>query len=134
MGPPGFLVRLDLYAGALFIGKPFGRRKFSELSPNKTWEGFFGGIAFSALLSAFVLPIFLPRDFPLHPGMLAILSVPASVLAQAGDLFESMLKRFAGVKDSSSVIVSHGGFLDKMDSSLFVAPFLYVVALLLGVK
>jgi phosphatidate cytidylyltransferase len=121
-------------AGALFVGKPFGKRKFSELSPNKTWEGFFGGIAFSAILSAFVIPLFLPKDFPLGPWALALVSVPASVLAQAGDLFESMLKRFAGVKDSSSVIVSHGGFLDKMDSSLFVAPFLYMVALWLGLK
>ena len=121
-------------AGALFIGKPFGRHKFSELSPNKTWEGFFGGIAISALVSGFVLPFFLPKDFPMHAGMLALVSVPASILAQAGDLFESMLKRFAGVKDSSSVIVSHGGFLDKMDSSLFVAPFLYVVAMMLGLK
>lgn len=121
-------------AGALFVGKPFGRHKFSELSPHKTWEGFFGGIIFSALLSAFVLPLFLPKDFPLHASTLALFSVPASILAQVGDLFESMLKRFAGVKDSSSVIVSHGGFLDKMDSSLFVAPFLYVLALMLGVK
>jgi phosphatidate cytidylyltransferase len=119
-------------AGALFVGKPFGRHKFSALSPNKTWEGFLGGIAFSALLSAVVLPRFLPVDFPLHAGALALFSVPASLLAQAGDLFESMLKRFAGVKDSSSVIVSHGGFLDKMDSSLFVAPFLYLLAMTLG--
>jgi phosphatidate cytidylyltransferase len=53
------------------------------------------------------------------------------VLGQAGDLFESMLKRYAGVKDSSHLISTHGGFLDKMDSTLFVGPLLYLVATLL---
>jgi phosphatidate cytidylyltransferase len=61
-----------------------------------------------------------------------LLSVPASVLAQAGDLFESMVKRFAGVKDSSHLISAHGGFLDKMDSSLFVAPLVYLAATMLA--
>lgn len=121
-------------AGALFIGKPFGRRKFSELSPNKTWEGFWGGIAINALLSGLVLPWIFPKTFPLNWAMFAAASVPASLLAQAGDLFESMLKRFAGVKDSSQLIAAHGGFLDKMDSTIFVAPFLYMLATLLGAR
>jgi len=115
-------------SGALFIGKPFGKTKFSSLSPSKTWEGFWGGIIISALLSGLVLPLFYPRDFPLNGWQLAALSVPASLMAQAGDLFESMLKRFAGVKDSSHLISQHGGFLDKMDSSLFVAPLVYFAA------
>ena len=119
-------------SGALFIGKPFGKTKFSVLSPGKTWEGFYGGIIISALLSGLLLPLFFPADFPLNGWQLALLSVPASIMAQAGDLFESMMKRFAGVKDSSHLISQHGGFLDKMDSSLFVASVLYLAALLVG--
>lgn len=124
-------------AFGLFIGKPFGRRKLSELSPSKTWEGFFGGTAATALISWLLLPLVIskwgPSDFPLSAPMLGLLAIPASILAQAGDLFESMLKRFAGVKDSSHLISAMGGFLDKMDSTLFVGPALYVVAMLLGV-
>jgi phosphatidate cytidylyltransferase len=119
-------------SGALFIGKPLGKTKFSPISPGKTWEGFWGGIAFNVALSGLLLPRFFPAEFPLNAWQLALLSVPASLLAQAGDLFESMMKRFAGVKDSSHLISKHGGFLDKMDSSLFVAPLLYLAALWAG--
>jgi phosphatidate cytidylyltransferase len=118
-------------SGALFVGKAFGKTPFSPLSPGKTWEGFWGGIAVNAALSALVLPHFFPPDFPFTALSFALLSVPASVLAQVGDLFESMVKRFAGVKDSSSLISAHGGFLDKMDSSLFVAPLVYLAATML---
>lgn len=119
-------------SGALFVGKSLGHTPFSPLSPSKTWEGFWGGIAVNALLSALILPRFFPPDFPLNGGLFALLSVPASALAQAGDLFESMVKRYAGVKDSSTLISAHGGFLDKMDSSLFVAPLVYLAATMLG--
>jgi phosphatidate cytidylyltransferase len=119
-------------SGALFAGKSFGKTPFSPLSPSKTWEGFWGGIAVNAAVSALVLPRFFPADFPMGALSFALLSVPASVLAQAGDLFESMVKRYAGVKDSSHLISAHGGFLDKMDSSLFVAPLVYLAATLLG--
>jgi CDP-diglyceride synthetase len=119
-------------SGALFVGKSLGKTPFSPLSPSKTWEGFWGGIAVNAALSAAILPFFFPANFPMGPLAFALLSVPASILAQAGDLFESMVKRFAGVKDSSHLISAHGGFLDKMDSSLFVAPLVYLAATLLG--
>jgi len=116
---------------ALFAGKSFGKTPFSPLSPSKTWEGFWGGVAGNALLSGLILPHFFPASLPMTPLLFAAVSVPASVLAQAGDLFESMVKRFAGVKDSSHLMSAHGGFLDKMDSSLFVAPLVYLVATLL---
>lgn len=116
-------------AGAYFVGRPFGKRRFSPYSPNKTWEGFYGGIAISALLSGLLLPLALPAEFPLSGLQLALWSVPASLLAQGGDLFESMLKRYGGVKDSSTLISQHGGFLDKMDSGLFVTPLVYWLAL-----
>lgn len=124
-------------AFGLFIGKPFGKRKLSQLSPSKTWEGFIGGTLATALISWLLLPVVLnkwgPENFPLNGPMLGLLAIPASILAQAGDLFESMLKRFAGVKDSSHLISALGGFLDKMDSTLFVGPVLYMVAMMLGV-
>ena len=119
-------------SGALFIGKPYGKTKFSSISPGKTWEGFWGGVVINALFSGLVLPLFFPSSFPLNAWQLALLSVPASFFGQAGDLFESLIKRYAGVKDSSHLISQHGGFLDKMDSSLFVAPLLYLAAVLCG--
>ena len=119
-------------SGALFAGKAFGKSRFSPLSPSKTWEGFWGGIAVNALASGLLLPLFYPLGFPLTGVSFALLSIPASALGQAGDLFESMVKRFAGVKDSSHIIATHGGFLDKMDSSLFVGPLIYLAATLLG--
>lgn len=118
-------------SGAMFTGKSIGKTPFNALSPAKTWEGFWGGIAVNALLSGLLLPLFFPAGFPLGALGFALLSVPASVLGQGGDLFESMLKRFAGVKDSSHLISTHGGFLDKMDSSLFVGPLVYLAATLL---
>jgi phosphatidate cytidylyltransferase len=115
-------------SGALFAGKSLGKTRFNPLSPNKTWEGYWGGILVNALLSGLLLPRFYPAGFALGAWGFALLSVPASVLAQSGDLFESMLKRYAGVKDSSALIPAQGGFLDKMDSSLFVAPLVYLAA------
>lgn len=115
-------------SGAMFVGKGFGKTPFNPLSPAKTWEGFWGGIAINALFSGLLLPLFFPPGFPLDALGFAVLSVPASVVGQGGDLFESMLKRFAGVKDSSHLISTHGGFLDKMDSSIFVAPLVYLAA------
>lgn len=118
-------------SGALFVGKAMGKTRFNPLSPSKTWEGFWGGVAFNALISGIFLPLFFPVGFPLGALGFAALSVPASALGQAGDLFESMLKRFAGVKDSSHIIASHGGFMDKMDSALFVGPLVFLAAALL---
>lgn len=115
-------------SAALFAGKGFGKTPFSPLSPKKTWEGFWGGVVGSALVSALILPHWIPPELGLSAWGYAALSIPASVLAQAGDLFESMVKRFSGKKDSSGLIPAQGGFLDKMDSSLFVAPLIYFAA------
>ena len=115
-------------SAALFAGKGLGRTPFSPLSPKKTWEGFLGGVLGSALISALILPHWVPAGLGLSAWGYAALSIPSSVLAQAGDLFESMVKRFSGQKDSSGLIPAQGGFLDKMDSSLFVAPLIYFAA------
>jgi len=106
-----------------FIGSPFGKHKILPLvSPNKSWEGSFGGIA-GALLAAFVSRSILLKEVPLfHLLCLAIL---ISVFGQIGDFVESSFKRQVSLKDSSSIIPGHGGVLDRFDSLLFSAPLVY---------
>lgn len=106
-----------------FIGTPFGKHKISPLvSPNKSWEGSFGGIA-GALLAAFVSKSIFLKEIPLfHLLSLAIL---ISVFGQIGDFVESSFKRQVNLKDSSIIIPGHGGILDRFDSLLFSAPLVY---------
>lgn len=107
-----------------YTGRAFGRRQLAPIiSPKKTREGAIGGILFGTLaftLGARVL-------FPAAPSLLAILAgASISALGIVGDLFESLLKRSAGVKDSGAIIPGHGGVLDRIDSWLFAAPVYYV--------
>lgn len=106
-----------------FIGTPFGKHKILPLvSPNKSWEGSFGGIA-GAMLAAFVSKSIFFKEVPLiHLLSLAIL---ISVFGQLGDFVESSFKRQVSLKDSSSIIPGHGGILDRFDSLLFSAPLVY---------
>ncbi len=114
---------------AYFAGRFLGKRKlYPEVSPNKTWEGFFGGfvgaIGFLFLQRAFFFPALTVVDC-------LVLGTLGSVLGPAGDLCESMLKRAYGVKDSGKIIPGHGGMLDRIDALIFNAPmvFLYVAFL-----
>jgi phosphatidate cytidylyltransferase len=108
-----------------FVGRAFGRRKLaSTISPKKTIEGAYGGFLFGTLVLVVVGAWWLP-SVPLAIRILLGLTVVA--LGMAGDLFESMLKRSAGVKDSSALIPGHGGVLDRIDALLFAAPIYYVV-------
>ena len=111
---------------AYFAGRIFGKHKlYVEVSPNKTWEGFFGGfvgaIGFLFLQRAFFFPGLTVLDCFVLGGL-------GSLLGPAGDLCESMLKRAYGVKDSGRIIPGHGGMLDRIDALIFNAPmvFLYV--------
>ncbi len=107
-----------------YTGRAFGKRPLSPtISPKKTLEGAIGGIAFGTL--AFTLGARLV--FPNTPVLIVVL-VGASIAALGivGDLFESLLKRSAGVKDSGAIIPGHGGVLDRIDSWLFAAPVYYV--------
>jgi len=88
----------------------------------KTVEGFFGGVLFS-LIAAFILSYFC--DF-LSLTNLIVISLIASILGTAGDLVESKFKRQANTKDSGTIMPGHGGILDRLDSLLFVAPFVYL--------
>lgn len=106
--------------GAFCVGSLFGRHKlFERLSPKKSWEGFWGGMFFCAL--AGVLFYFLAPDTLTLVSWIA-LGITVSAFSTWGDLFESMMKRSLGVKDSGKLIPGHGGILDRIDSLLFVAP------------
>ncbi len=107
--------------GAYFFGSFFGKTKlFPALSPKKTLEGCLGGVA---VATAFICGTALIVHIPLlHAIPLGII---ASIFGQIGDLSESALKREVGVKDSSRVFGSHGGFLDRIDSILFTIPVIY---------
>lgn len=112
-------------SGAYFAGRRFGRRKLAErISPGKTWEGVAGGLLV-ALVAALAYAL-LGYAGSVAPFMLlAAVTVLASVL---GDLFESLVKRISGVKDSGSLLPGHGGVLDRVDSLTAAAP-VYLVGL-----
>lgn len=107
-----------------YSGRAFGKRLLApSISPKKTIEGAVGGFVFGALLLSVVGEWWLPQvPAPLR----ALLGVTVVALGIAGDLFESMLKRSAGVKDSAALIPGHGGVLDRIDALLFAAPIYYV--------
>jgi len=108
-------------SGAYFAGRLFGKHKLlPEVSPGKTWEGFFGAIVATGLLAtltAFFLKLNTYEFF-----MFIMLSVLTVVISVFGDLFESMIKRQAGVKDSGTILPGHGGALDRLDSIFAAAP------------
>jgi len=113
---------------AMWVGKAFGKHKLAPtVSPNKTVEGFIGGIL--GALAIGVLMIF--WKFSLVPWYhVLILAVGCSVFGQLGDLVESMWKRSLGIKDSSALIPGHGGILDRFDSLLFAAPLMFFYVML----
>jgi phosphatidate cytidylyltransferase len=106
-----------------YCGRTFGKRPLApSISPNKTIEGAVGGFIFGTLAMAFGGG----WVFSSSVWVLALLGAAISLLGMVGDLFESLLKRSAGVKDSSQLIPGHGGVLDRIDSWLFAAPVYYV--------
>jgi phosphatidate cytidylyltransferase len=117
--------------GAYFVGRIAGRTKLMpSVSPAKTVEGAIGGVALSVVICwLYVHYLLVPHgQLGLSPLGIVLFAVAIAIAAQLGDLFESLLKREAGVKDSSGLLPGHGGFLDRVDSLLFVLP---VAALLL---
>jgi phosphatidate cytidylyltransferase len=110
--------------GAFYVGSYLGRHKLSPIvSPNKTIEGAFGGIAANLSVGAFFKYFFIPR-LPWGLGLLFFLTL--GVVGQVGDLFESKLKRDSNIKDSGSLLPGHGGVLDRIDALLFAAPVAYL--------
>jgi len=106
---------------AYFVGKCVGKTPFSEMSPNKTWEGVLGGIAAGTVIGASVGLMNQPILFAIFTSLLV------SVASVWGDLFESYLKREAGVKDSGTIFPGHGGFLDRLDGYLFGVVIMVVI-------
>lgn len=110
-------------SGAYFVGRALGKRKlWPEISPNKTIEGFFGGIG-SALIVAAIFYFLTDIDFNLW--QILIVGLMISVFGQLGDLVQSAYKRHYGVKDSGNILPGHGGILDRFDSLIFVLPILH---------
>jgi len=128
-GPQGlFLLMLTVMVSdtaQYYSGRMFGKRPLAPaISPKKTIEGAVGGFVFGILLMTVAGHWWLPS---VPTAIRAALGAVVVALGIAGDLFESMLKRSAGVKDSSSLIPGHGGVLDRIDALLFAAPIYYVV-------
>ena len=108
---------------AFLIGKNFGKTKlFVSVSPKKTIEGFVGGFIF-ALIAGYIISLF-NSDLSLNDWF--IVAGIVSIIGTIGDLVESKLKRQAKIKDSGTIMPGHGGILDRLDSLLFVAPFVYL--------
>lgn len=107
-----------------YSGRAFGRRPLAPaISPKKTVEGAVGGVIFGTLFMVLLGPLALPGTPPVPLVALGVLIV---MLGICGDLFESRLKRAAGVKDSSALIPGHGGILDRIDALLFATPAFYL--------
>ena len=110
--------------GAYYLGTYFGKHKLCpSVSPNKTVEGALGGLAANLGSGALIKFLFLP----LLPWGLSLLSfICIGIAGQVGDLFESQIKRVAGIKDSGTILPGHGGVLDRIDALLFAAPVAYI--------
>lgn len=121
-----FLVTMGSDTGAYFIGKNLGKRKLvPKISPNKTWEGFVGGILIAIVFAALSTFLF----FPEFPYKISIpLAIFMALVGVGGDLAESAMKRGSKTKDAANILPGHGGLLDRLDSLLFNAPILYYFA------
>lgn len=109
--------------GAYFTGKTFGKSKLApRVSPNKTWEGFAGGVLVAVIFTPILIYI-LGLEFK---GEWILVIAIIAMLGTLGDLLESKLKRYYGVKDSGNFFPGHGGILDRMDSFLFTIPFYFL--------
>jgi len=108
---------------AYIVGSFIGRTPISPISPKKTWEGTIAGV----ILSVVILSTVAGQFIPISTKYLYMITIIASVMGNLGDLFESKLKRLAGVKDSGSMMPGHGGFLDRFDSILFAGPFVWIL-------
>lgn len=115
---------------AYFFGRFLGKHKlYPAVSPKKTVEGAVGGIVGGVLSTVGFGSLFLLPELPI--GHALVLGAVGSAVGQVGDLFESMLKRAYGVKDSGNLLPGHGGMLDRVDALLFVGPVVYYYATLI---
>ena len=119
-------------SGAYFTGKSIGKRKMlPRLSPNKTIEGLLGGLV-SAVVVAIIFLFYMDLGLVQYVEMVVI-SALIAVVSVIGDVFESMMKRIAGVKDSGSILPGHGGVLDRLDGYMPALPMFVMLGYLSGV-
>jgi len=110
--------------GAYFSGKAFGKTKLTQVSPNKTWEGAIGGLILSCTVGWFGISVL---DLRVENQLVFIVAIVfLAIISVFGDLFESALKRAANIKDSGNLLPGHGGLLDRLDSTITVAPVFYL--------
>ena len=111
-------------SAAFFIGSAFGKHKlFPRVSPNKSWEGAVAGFVFAVIAMIAAKAIVLDQ---LNLINVIVIGILVGIVGQIGDLVESLIKRDAGVKDSSALIPGHGGIFDRFDSLLFTSPAVYI--------
>lgn len=115
---------------AYIVGKSIGKNKlFEKISPKKTIEGFFGGLIF-AIFAGYLISMYLIKPSAQFSDksilIWMIIAAIVGVIGTIGDLIESKFKRIAGVKDSGKIMPGHGGVLDRLDSVIFVAPFIFL--------
>jgi len=112
-------------SAAYYVGRKFGKHKLAPVvSPGKSWEGAVASVFGAVLFGVFYLGRFVPQ---IAGWQVALIAVVASGAGQLGDLAESAMKRGAGVKDSGNLLPGHGGMLDRVDSSLFALPVVYIL-------
>ena len=117
---------------AYFFGRKFGRRKLApNISPGKTWEGVFGAMA-TVTVIALTAQLALGGADPLRLALLVVAMPVLTLVSVSGDLFESMLKRQVGLKDSSQLLPGHGGVLDRIDSHTAALPLMALLLTWLG--
>ena len=109
--------------GAYFAGSKLGKNKLAPaVSPNKTWEGFFGGLLLSTLV-AYLFSSLMGKD----SIEWILFGISAGIFGTLGDLFESSLKRYTGIKDSGNIMPGHGGLLDRFDGFFFLIPVCWLI-------
>lgn len=111
---------------AYFIGKKWGKHKFSKISPNKSIEGCIAGVV-GAIIASLIYTVVLNKlaGFNISYIYICIVSLALSIISQVGDFAASSIKRYTDIKDYGSLIPGHGGMLDRFDSVIFIAPFAY---------
>lgn len=125
---------------AFLVGKNFGKRKlYEKISPNKTIEGFLGGLLFTCIMAIaiwYYSPLFPSNlgDFSKYntPTVWLGMAIILSIFGTLGDLIQSKFKRQAGVKDSGKLMPGHGGLFDRLDSIIFASPFIYAYLYILN--
>ena len=117
---------------AYLVGKAIGKHHFTDVSPKKTIEGCVGGVV-GAVICMMLYTVILNNftDMNINYIIIFFAGIILSIISQIGDLSASVIKRYAGVKDYSNLIPGHGGMLDRIDSLIFIAPFVYFTLLLI---